>query len=389
MDEQSERKTSPGDVVQYQPGKAGTPPALDNLEHSGNATVLKKARFQGLIRSLRAEAQNLYTSIHDIRMKYSEHGKNACTVEKISTHKAIFEFNKKEIETLLGTIHQFLEDNPPFYAWSGDVVVHFGNKWERVIMIAPDLENPPDNICDVLEKCEKYLCEIVYLCDVVTVPDRVSEHLAQLKAGYALNFHDEFHDEFCLKEQEEEMLKFLARHPTCIDGLVDISQGLIFKVDRKSKRWQSYARIIGAVTVAGIITIAGVAMFKGQAIFPLLAFYTAMSQFFIPYTLIICGAVAHIIIGGIKEIQSSDSRPLKAVDDWMLWIHVKEVPILRGIAVICIGFAVLMAANAPTDYFTLFIAGYSIDSIGDLVVNKFDTVLTAKGDALKTSLSKE
>jgi hypothetical protein len=386
MGNQFENEISERDTKQLPPL---IPPIRDQQpENEENESQLSKDRFQGLIRSLRAEVQNLKNSVHDVKAKYSDHGKNACTVEQISTHKAIYDFNRKEIDTLLETIRKFLDKNPPYYAWSGDDIVHIENKWERITRIVPDLEHPPDNICDILDKCEKYLCEIVYLCDVLTVPDRVSEHMDELKAGYALNFHDEFQDEFCSTDQEEEMLKFLARHPTCVDGLIDTSQGLIFKVEKRGKRWPSYLRIIAAVIGAGLVIIAGITIFKGQALLPFSAFFTAMSQYFMPYTLIIFGSIAHIIIGGIKEMQTANSRPFKAVDDWMLWIHIKEVPILRGIAIICVGFAVLMVSYPTTDYFTLFVAGYSIDSIGDILVNRFDTVLTMKGEALKTSISK-
>jgi hypothetical protein len=357
-----------------------------SLDPEKEEQILKfrRERWRGLVQELRAETQNLRLSFLDLQEKFSNSDNQACSIEVIDTHEAIYAYNKHKIDLLIKKIHQLLDQNPPLYDYWGDIIAHIENKWERIKRIYPDFKNPPKNVVEIIKKCIEYQCDIIYYCDSLTVPIRVQGHLKTLKAGYTLNFFDVFKDEFCSEEQSKKLLMSLAKHPTYLQGIIDTSQGLIFKVEPPGKRWPSYARIIGAIIFGGLIAISGIAIFNGAIKTPSFDIITAMGGLVIPYILIVGGAIAHIVIDAIKEMSSSNDKAFKAVDDWLLWIHIKEVPILRGITILCIGFALLVVtfSISTNDYITFFIAGYSIDSIGDLLIDKFDKMLTMKGEVL-------
>jgi hypothetical protein len=343
--------------------------------------------FEGMLRRLRAECQNLRDSFIEISQKNDGTDKNACTVETLAVHETLYQNNGKQIDEILSKIEAFFLDCPSFYSKGSDLITHISNRWERIKEIHPDYQNPPANIGDILKKSSDYLCDMVYHCDRLTVPRRVTKHMASLKPGYALDFHEEFDDEFCSKEQAQNLLDFLARHPAYLQGIIDPENGLIYKADPKGKRWPSYARIIGAALLGGFIAILGITIAKGALGLPVLSTLAFMAQYVMPFCIILCGSVAHIIVDALKEKQSETKHPLKAVDDWLLWIHIRETLILKGIAVICIGFIVLVLSFGLTDVLTFFVAGYSIDSIGDIFVNRFDAILVEKADALKKTLT--
>jgi hypothetical protein len=363
------------------PANTGSGPESDDKTQE-----MQTERYEGLLRQLRAECQDLRESFLEIIKKNDGANANTCCIETPEMHESIFRQSSRDIDQILVKVHEFSDECTAFYSKSADSITHIENRWERVKEIHPSYSNPPANICDILKKSSEYLCEIIYYCDRLTVPRRVKLHMESLKPGYALDFHEEFDDEFCSKEQASELLRFLARHPAYLQGIVDAENGRIFKADPKGMRWPSYFRIFGAAFLGGLITLLAITIFKGELKLPVMDTLLYMSQYALPFILILGGAVAHIIVGAVKESQSETKHPLKAVDDWLLWVHIKETLILRGIAVICIGFGVIVVTFAPTETLTYFIAGYSVDSIGDILVNKFDTVLTDKADELKKKI---
>lgn len=333
-------------------------------------------RIIGLYQDIRAECKNLRTLLLEIK---NELGK--CDENKITFYKKIFEGNRDRISERIGVAHKLLEENSFMYMWMSDMHANIENDWERFSCMVPDFSTLPENVSEIIDRCNENLCEIMYSCGLVTIPRRTNLHLGTLKVGYGLDFYTYYEDEVCSSEQAEKILKYLADHPGSVKGIVDIDQGVIYKIDPPEKRWKSYLWIALGIIGGGVI----VSTLLMKVLKPELSFVPILELFFIAFL----GGVAHLAIDALKEIRSTDNRHFRALDDVFLWIHVKQLPILAGIGVLIVGFALVFWLSPVKDIFTFFIAGYSVDSIGDLFIQRFETTMKTPADELKKIISPE
>ena len=189
-------------------------------------------------------------------------------------------------------------------------------------------------------------------------------------------------DEFFSEEQAKDVLKYLARHPAFIDDIIDSSEGLIFKVDPLNKRWKSYARTFGAFLL-GVAAVAGSFWFLREQI------GQDIVSYFKFYLVFICGALFHIFIDAMKSTKSSTGLNFKSADDWFLWVNIKELAIITGIILLnftFIGLTLILSEN-EFDNITLAAAGYSFDSVGELISGRFEPILSKKAVSLKNKIS--
>lgn len=345
------------------------------------------ARYFGYHRQLRVECQNLIASFKELKSKYSEKDADACKVNTIPAHLSVYQHNKKQIHDLIKSIREIVKNNPTIHTQSGEKITEIENIWAWVEEIYPELENPQGNIVPALEQCITHLCDITYECGIVTIPPRMKDHLKTLRPGYSLSFYKTFKDELCTKEQSDRILKYLAEHPGYFDGIVDLKNGVIYKAEPERNRKWSYLRIAGAILAGCVITTVILLLLKNSGQFPGLSVFSDVWQIPLLYTVLIGGGVVHIVIDAFKDMKS-ESSSLRAVEDWFLWIHIKESQILKGIIIIWFGF-VFLALVFPKDlnYVTAFVAGYSIDSLGDLFIDRFETIMAEQSSALKKTIS--
>jgi hypothetical protein len=333
-------------------------------------------RIIGLYQDIRAECKNLRTLLLEIKNESGKLDEN-----KILFYKKIFESNRDRISERIGVTHILLEENSYMYMYMSDMHANIENYWERFSTVALDFSKQPDNASEIIDRCNENLCEIIFFCGLVTIPRRTNNHLDTLKVGYGLDFYKYYEDELCSKEQAEKILKYLADHPGSIHGIADVDQGLIYKFDPPGERWKSYLWIALGIIGGGVI----VSALLMKVLKPEMNFVPILELFFIAFL----GAVAHLAIDALKEIRSTDNRHFRALDDIFLWIHVKQLPILAGIGVLIVGFAMVFWLSPVTDIFTFFIAGYGVDSIGDLFIQRFEKTMKTPTDELKKLISPE
>jgi hypothetical protein len=372
-------------------------------ENNGSAAQTKdseesKAQYSkalGLLRDIRAEAQNLRNSVLEVKKRLGDSESDACSVETFAIHQKIFSYNHKQIDSRIRELRAVLKENPYLHSDCGDEVTNIENIWERIVDIWPDLENIKKSThnLSIIGKCLEYLCSLIYHCNIITIPPRVCEHLKDQRPGHCLDFYDMFKDEVCEKTDGKLILEFLSSDPAYIDGVVDVDQGLIFKARPRNERWKSYAHILVALIFGGAALIGLLSIFMGKSstLAELSSFSSTTGKL---YIIIVLGAVAHIAIDAVKQMRNSTDKSFTSVEDWAIWIQIKEVPILGGILILFLGFALMVTSNIVpltnndnTIFVTYFITGYSIDSLGDLFLSKFDTIVSTKTDALKKTLN--
>ncbi len=69
----------------------------------------------------------------------------------------------------------------------------------------------------------------------------------------------------------------------------------------------------------------------------------------------------------------------------MLWLHVREMSVLYSVLWADLGFILLTAMVSNLDWKLAFAAGYSIDSVTDLFLSRFESLVGKASAQIKPS----
>jgi len=100
------------------------------------------------------------------------------------------------------------------------------------------------------------------------------------------------------------------------------------------------------------------------------------------YVLIFLGSGAHLAIEAVKSAKAETKPSFQAMNDWILWLHVRQTPVLWGIAYVWLGYVLLSVGMPKLDWSAAFFAGYSIDSVTEVLLDRFQTTIKVKTQAL-------
>jgi len=365
----------------------------------------------GLMREIRAKIQNVRVSLLVIREK----NKIGKTDERTRQLQVAWDENKPIIDENLEPVTQLLQKFSPtifesgysgqcLYDWYGDEITQIETSWDRFCRLWRKYRDSQEDILGKIDELDQILSSIILRINTNTIPDRVKEHLETLWPGQPLDFYDTFDDEICDKESGKKVLKFIESHPGCVNGIVDSTNGVIYKIDQRFwRRAFSFiafvALILFGLGIAYSIpsTLQATQYPFSVAIPPtVLANATTASTsvdfstvsaadigtittiFSLCYIFIIAGACAHILISSLKQLRTNQSGNVLAVEGWCNWFHVKEISNWVAVISLWVGFAGLLVVLKTTDYVTAFFVGYSLDSFIDLFLTRFSDTVTAK-----------
>lgn len=85
----------------------------------------------------------------------------------------------------------------------------------------------------------------------------------------------------------------------------------------------------------------------------------------------------------IKDVRSAKPTSLVAVDDGIAWIQIHEAQILVALGLLWIGVIGYAATAKTLNAASAFFVGYSIDSIGDIYLQKFSTTAKQQVSAIE------
>lgn len=342
----------------------------------------------GLLRELREECRNLQESLKRINAMLAMAGPEArpALVAACVENAKIFELNKPQFAALLAAVRQVLDLNSELLAQFGDVVTEIENRWERICMYWPSGAEGTDVLPVRIATVSQELNQIVYSCGLRTVPDRLNENLAALRIGQALDFHKTFVDELPDEEHRNKILDYLSRHPKLVDGLVEPATGQIYRTSpSEGRQVLSFLYFVLALVLPApciwIYAHLGT-WFPGQG-FPGSSSGLVGLEF--AYLALVAGSLAHMGILALKQLRSGTDTSLNALEDWVLWFHVKEASIIKGVLsmwVVLVGL-VASAQTAPT---VAFFVGYSLDSFVDLFLQRFEMGAAKGVEAAKAKL---
>jgi hypothetical protein len=352
--------------------------------------VPDRATFFGLMRDVRAEIQNLQASLGDVKQKFDLTDPKLRAVELAAAlREAIGRFarNKDEIGETLRAARALMRRNSALYDSCGDEVTHIENAWERIADAWPQPSAAAEEILTQSARIEARLNEIVVRAGRITIPSRANQHLEQLRVGQALDFHDVFADELPSAEDRSALLRYLAAHPGAVDGVVDVDLGVVYRADRRTSRRLLSCAIFAAALLGGVGVVAGLSWVSTWPDRPLgaeLRFAHCLQG----YLAVFVGALVHLLIDALKQARSQNVTAFRAVDDWLLWLHVKEMPILWGILSLWIGIVGLAFMQSDFTLTTAFFVGYSIDSFVDLFLQRFGKSVSSRTESVTRSLER-
>lgn len=346
----------------------------------------------GLVRDVRAEAQNIIRALAPVQAALDLTDATARDTELVSaiaTAERVVAENSAVIGERLVRIRDVFEESPRLYDRVGDAVTTLENEWREVAAAlswpsAPDA----DEVRPRLTRANAALREVEWQAGLISVPIRVNQHLRTKRIGGQLRFHDAFRDEIGDDEKRTALLGYLAQHPASFSGVVDVPTGVIYRV--ASQPWRRAASWVGlglAATVGGYLVIW--LLTTGLAQLGLAGAIAGLGpdragELLGAYVAMLAGVLVHVVVDALKQSQRSGAGSFLALEDWFLWVHVREAALLVGILSVwaaLIGLALTLSAPGSISFVTAFAVGYSLDSFLGLFITRFDTVAKSTVEA--------
>jgi hypothetical protein len=349
--------------------------------------------FLGHIREIRAEAQNLQRYEIELKGKLTNLHLNIADVAKTwqAVQMPAYQRHDAHVKDLFAMLRKLMEDNPGLLDRDGDAIITMENIWERVDPQwprFPENKDPDENaMLAQIAEVDAILCEVIRAAEKLTLPDRVNDRLRELRVGQTINFHAEFSDELPELAARMMALSYLHDHPLIILGVVDVESGLIYRAS--SNIWQ---RRLSPIYIALPAIWGGVLVYLGYTFLPLLKGnvphnFNDVLPYVIVYISVIAGGFAHTAVDTVKQYRTNKEQTFTALGDLLMWIHVKQGPIIAGILLLWMGFVGFIVSQQGTDWEAAFFIGYSVDSFVDLFLQRFTSVASTRTSAMRTQLT--
>ncbi|HJQ26252.1 MAG TPA: hypothetical protein VKA60_20230 [Blastocatellia bacterium] len=361
------------------------PPPPVSLDHSKGPAARSLAR--GLVRDIRAEAQNIQQAINDIQQKGTLTDtavREAAIKASVADAEALLAGNRDRVNTLFDGLHTLMQTSAELYDNVGDSITNIENSWERVCHRWPTHDQGVEEILVRSQQVGRNLEEIIFLSGLVTIPKRVNDHLAQLRPGQSLDFHKTFADEMAKPEDRVKVLEFIHTHPVLVEGVTDVQAGLIYSASRRPGRRRLSYLLITVVALAGVGLAYGAAWVAREMQIDQWPTGGALAK---AYAALLLGSITHILINGVKQARAQSGQSFLAIDDWLIWVHIKELAIMASIVSLWIALLGLGYLR-KVDVGTAFFVGYSIDSFVDLFLERFTSAASAKTQAITAEIKK-
>jgi hypothetical protein len=348
----------------------------------------------GLLREIRASAQYLQKRVVetlDQASKLDPAGRTALMARLLGDK--MWRRIDETITPNLARIDKLFGDAVEERDWCSDSVEFVRLNWLEVSDLWPgatviDYEKQRQQ----LEQVKVPLDQIIYQCASLTLSPRVSETLKNLRVGQPLDWDFEFGPELPTDpELSKRLLEELAQEGGVLDSaVVDVEHRLIYKV-AKSRAAQS----LSALYLALIIVACGIGVpwILSRGV-PWMLTRTGMSAEQYPFKatdlgrlygtliFILIGSGVHVAIEALKAARAQTRPSFQAMNNWILWLHVRFISILWGLAWILLGYVLLSWGMPKLEWQTAFFAGYSIDSVTALFLARFETTVKTKTQQL-------
>jgi hypothetical protein len=371
--------------------RSATQPAVD-AQRRRAAFEAWSDRLRGLVRDIRVEAEHLVHALDAVDAALVQTKADGPHPELDAATSAFVTAKVAHVAVVaerFGDLRALFDLCPSLYDTAGDEVAEVANLWNEALAAAPTAAATPD-ACRVNDPiARRALGDIAWHTALITIPNRVTQHLGQLRVGGQLKFDDTFADELPDPAQRTRMLEYLKAHPGAVSGIVDVGAGVIYAASRSSRRRMASIVLLLALVALGFAIIrvatAGIpGVIASNWLFPSDRFADLVGA----YILLFVGAAIHIVIEAIKQQQRSGPGSFLAIDDWLLWLHVREVS--NAVSIMSLWAVVFLLAAAYAngiDRLSALFAGYSLDSVLGIAITRFDTFASSRVSAVEKTVS--
>jgi hypothetical protein len=97
------------------------------------------------------------------------------------------------------------------------------------------------------------------------------------------------------------------------------------------------------------------------------------------------GSVFHIGTAALKQLRranSTDDQRFTAIGNFTVWVHINEMYLMMYALAIPLVAYVVVLTTGSIDILTLFFVGFSIDSLLDVVLARFDKASAGRTEAI-------
>lgn len=229
------------------------------------------------------------------------------------------------------------------------------------------------------------LSAVVRKIGFLTIPARVADFVARERTGGVFHFHKAFENELPRLEDRVALLEYLNESPGGLYGIVDVKRGVVWAVSRNAWR-----RSRGYVAFVVILLLGALAAWYARDVATVLGFtgnLPGTGEVLRTYVLIALGVLGHIAIDLYKQGRKEDADSPTALEDLILWGHVQEKQVILTALSVWIGTALLVAFMSPVEPATALLAGYSLDSVLDALLLRFETTVSKSTTDLTDKLA--
>ena len=257
----------------------------------------------GSLLAIRSSAQSIKRCLDDSREKIVSKSDYS-----VNDEEKIYTYNKEIISKKLDEIDNLLSKCPELEFECADEIIHIKNYWKCLEYHWPNFTQKKEIHLEDIEKCSECICELIFHCNIITIPPRINNHLDEYHPGQTLDFYTSFRDEVCDEKQSNQIMEYLSKFPKCINGYIDLKSGLVYKAALPKKQKYSCFRILAVIVIGALLLPAVLAYMSENLLSNSIDFFNCYLQLIIVYAFIIAGAASHIGLDSVKQIRSGDSN---------------------------------------------------------------------------------
>lgn len=333
-----------------------------------------------IVRKVRAEALNLLETVDDLiktlnDTSITEDDTRLRIQNALKIGKTFISEHEEEVKRYFEMINTELVQHPELNIQSDEDVTTdittMQNAWEKALLNWPDStqENLPakPELLFRLSEVQQAIYSLSVTAQILTFPDLVNQKLLDMHTGEKLDFFHEFSDEFYKPEFLPVAWQYLREHPYRIKGFLT-DNGIIYRASPAMPHMLSSFLICSVVALGFLfIWLASILHY-----FPL----PSLDALFRGYIALMVGGLVHTFVDVWKQYHTQPDHTANVLENWVLWVHVKQMNILYGILTLWTGLIILIVLQQVDDAGAAFFAGYSIDSFVGLFLVRFADTAT-------------
>jgi len=347
--------------------------------HPDMTAINPRSRLLSILQDIREDLVRISATLE----RY-EAARAAAPPELWTDVKSLVEAEIDAIERRLARVTSLIEEHDDLAEVNSYAVTRIENLWADITQVWKSMSNTQPQLAMVRRDIDQCVLEIAYL----TVPERADRVLKSLRVGGTMNFHQEFLSEIPSERARTTLLKWLNTHPRLVRGVVDVPSGSVIKASGSaSRRAQSWLMVLAVMTVAlvsagfapellGLTEVGKVPPGSGTDYVWAVLFAYA-------------GAVAHVGIAAMKQLRRSgadDDQRFTAIGNFAIWVHINEMYlVMYALAIPVVAYAVILSTG-QIDNFTMAFVGFSIDSLLDVVLSRFDKATAGRTETIAASV---